>query len=125
MIDRKFDDRDGIIKVTGTGIWTIAEVDRHFDQLRRMIATLRDAGRPVRVLSDVTFAERQSPEIEAQIQLQHDRTYRPGDRIAILTHDIDDRNYIRAIVGHAEVAAFSSVLAAEMWLVEDSLARPA
>jgi hypothetical protein len=125
MIDRRFDERDGIITVTGSGIWTVAEIDRHFEQLRRMIADLRAAGRPIRVLSDVTLAQRQSPEIEAHIRMQHDRTYRAGDRVAMLAVGIDERNYLRSILGDAEIAAFSSVLAAEMWLVEDSLQKPA
>ena len=125
MITREVDERDSIIFVRGSGAWTRAEVDEHFRALRRLIQDMRIADRPVRLLSDVTLAERQSPELEAHIKRQHDQTYKPGDRVALLVRDLDDKQHARAALGLADVAVFNSQLAAEMWLVEDSLKRPA
>ena len=35
MIERRFDEEAGIIRVTATGPWEAAEVDRHYALLRR------------------------------------------------------------------------------------------
>jgi hypothetical protein len=125
MITRSFDERDGIITVKATGRWTRAEVDDHFSELRRLIEPIRAAQRTVLLLSDVTEAERQAPELEQHIRLQQDRTFRAGDRIAILTGSMDDKAHVRSVLGAAEMATFSSRLPAEMWLVETDLKRPA
>ncbi|QDZ08096.1 hypothetical protein FPZ24_11895 [Sphingomonas panacisoli] len=125
MITREVEERDNIIFVRGSGAWTRAEVDEHFRELRRVIQDMRNAARPIRILSDVTLAERQLPELEAHIKRQHSQTYKSGDRVALLVRDLDDKQHARAALGLADVAAFNSQLAAEMWLVEDSLKRPA
>jgi hypothetical protein len=125
MIKRTVDERDGIIFVTGTGIWTRTDVDDHYAALRQLIDHMRRDGRLVRVLSDITKAVRQSSEIEIHIREHIDRTYRPGDRVAILVADADDKMYVRGLLGHADVAAFSSQITAEIWLMEPALKRPA
>jgi hypothetical protein len=83
MIERNLDDRDGIIVVKASGVWTRLEVDQHYAELRVIIDRYRANGQPVRVLSDITKAERQSPAIETHIKAQMGATYRQGDRIAL------------------------------------------
>lgn len=125
MITRAIDEGDSIIFVRGSGVWSRAEVDEHFGELRRLIQDMRTAAKTFRILSDITYAERQSPELEAHIKSQHDQTYESGDRVALLVRNLDDKQHVRAALGMADVAVFNSQLAAEMWLVEDSLKRPA
>jgi hypothetical protein len=121
MIAREWDTDTGIIFVTGSGIWTRADVDGHYGELRRIIAEVRAARRPVRVLSDLTRAERQSHAVEAHILGEIDRTYRAGDRVAFLTANADDKNYVKMVLGRADAAVFSSRMAAEMWLLLDEI----
>jgi hypothetical protein len=121
MIKRMFDDDTGIIYVTGKGAWTRAAVDHHYDELRTMIEALRAEGRPIRVLSDVTGAQRQDRMLEEHIKDQIARTFQSGDRFAIQTYDAADKAYVRMIVGRGDVAVFASRLPAEMWLLLDEL----
>lgn len=124
MIACELDDPDGIIFVHATGVWTIADVDRHYNHLTLILDDRRRKGLPIRILSDVTEAERQTPDIEARILWHMDRTYRPTDRVAILVANVADKLYVRARLGKAIVAAFSSQLPAEMWLMSDDLQPP-
>ncbi len=124
MIACQLDDPDGIIFVHATGVWTIADVDRHYSHLTLILDDRRRNGLPIRILSDVTAAERQTPDIEARILWHMDRTYLPTDRVAILVGSVADKLYVRARLGKAIVAAFSSQLPAEMWLMSDDLQPP-
>lgn len=124
MIACQLDDPDGIIFVHATGVWTISDVDRHYSHLTLILDDRRRNGLPIRILSDVTAAERQTPDIEARILWHMDRTYLPTDRVAILVGSVADKLYVRARLGKAIVAAFSSQLPAEMWLMSDDLQPP-
>ncbi|WP_311267150.1 hypothetical protein [Sphingobium sp. WCS2017Hpa-17] len=124
MIACELDDPDGIIFVHATGLWSIADVDRHYTHLGLIIADRRRNGLPIRILSDVTEAQRQARETEARILEHMERTYLPTDRVAILVADVADKMYVRARLGKAIVGVFSSQLPAEMWLMTDDLQPP-
>ncbi|WP_420144208.1 hypothetical protein [Sphingobium sp.] len=124
MIACELDDPDGIIFVHATGRWSIDDVDRHYTHLTLVMEDRRRNGLPIRVLSDVTQAERQSAEVEARIVAHVSGAHRPTDRIAILVADIADKIYLRSRLGDAIIGVFSSQLPAEMWLMSDGLAPP-
>lgn len=124
MITRTIEEPDGIILVDSSGAWTAAEVDAHFFALGTMIEEFRAAGRSIKVLSDITRAERQTPPIERLIRAYQQKLYRPGDRVALLVRP-NDKPHVIGLLGHAEVATFNSRLAAEMWLVTLDLRKPA
>lgn len=124
MIACNLDDPDGIVFVHATGVWSLAEVDRHYGQLRLILDDRRRAGFPIRILSDVTQAERQAPDIEARILWHMEQTYSPTDRVAILVAGLADKLYVRARLGQAIVAVFSTQLPAEMWLMSNDLQPP-
>lgn len=124
MIACELDDPDGIIFVHATGRWSIDDVDRHYAHLKLVLADRRRNGLPVRVLSDVTEAERQPAEVEARILSHMAEAYEATDRIAILVADIADKMYLRARLGNAIVGVFSSQLPAEMWLMSDDIQPP-
>lgn len=124
MIERHIEDRDGIIFVKASGVWTRGEVDAHYDALRRIIDAYREALRPIRILSDITAAERQSPDIESHIRDQMDQTYRPGDRVALLVASAADQQHVRGLLGAAAMGTFVSPMAAEIWLMSEELAPP-
>ncbi|PXA87566.1 hypothetical protein DMC47_31695 [Nostoc sp. 3335mG] len=121
MIEREWDDDTGIIYVSGTGEWSEADIDAHYEALRGMIARLRDEGRPIRVLSDVAQAPRQGYSREEHILGQMRRTFRTGDRMALVTADAATKDYVRSIVGGLDIGVFASKLPAEMWLLLDEL----
>jgi hypothetical protein len=121
MVEREWDEDTGILYVTGTGTWSDAEIDAHYEALRAMIADLRREGRPVRVLSDVSRAQRQGYAREERILAHMRRTFQPGDRFALVTADAADKAYVRSILGGLDVGVFASRLPAEMWLLLDEV----
>jgi hypothetical protein len=121
MIEREWDEETGIIYVSGSGEWSEADIDAHYEALRGMIARLSGEDRPVRVLSDIARAPRQGYSREVHILGQMRRTFRPGDRMALVTAGAEDKAYVRSIVAGLNVAVFASKLPAEMWLLLDEL----
>lgn len=121
MIERTFDPEVGIIYVTGSGTWDKAAVDRHYAVLRGMILALRAQGLPIRVLSDVSTAQRQDPELERHILSHIERTFEGGDRFAVLAADMADKAHIRGLFGAADFGVFASRIPAEQWLLLDEL----
>lgn len=124
MISRDYNDEDGIILVTATGAWSERDVDEHYGELRRAIATRREAKLPILILSDVTQAERQIAAVERRILWQIEQTFQPGDRVAMLVADAEDKAHVRGLLGAADMAAFSSKIAAQMWLLYEGLEAP-
>jgi hypothetical protein len=124
MIACELDDPDGIIFVHATGVWSIADVERHYMHLGLILSDRRRNGLPIRILSDVTEAQRQAREVEARILDLMEQTYLPTDRVAILVGSVADKMYVRARLGKAIVGVFSTQLPAEMWLMSDDLQPP-
>lgn len=124
MIERDLSDPDGIITVRSSGDWTPAEIDAHFKALREIISKKRRNGEPIRVLSDLSTAPAQNMGINDYILAECHRTYLPGDRVAILTPGQSTKQWLREQLRGSEVAAFSSRLPAEMWLMADDLPPP-
>lgn len=124
MIVRRFDEGSGILHVSGTGEWTVSDIEAHYADLRRTMANLRAAGRPVRILSDIRYAERQSREVEMTIRREMERSYGPGDRVVLLTGSDSDKMHVRGALGFFEVKAFSSPIAAEIWLFANETDEP-
>jgi hypothetical protein len=115
-------DKDFIV-VTAAANWTRPELDDHFTQLQRAIQRFRAAGKPVRVLSDLTEAVPPSADIAKRIRRGNESTFREGDRVAVLTGNHTDKMLLRSMAGPM-FAVFSSRIAAEIWLVNDELPNP-
>ena len=124
MIRLSVDEQSGIILVVSIGEASRAEIDRHYDRLRDVIAGQRKAGRPVRVLSDQRQATRLRHELNLHLKKQIDRTAQDGDRWALLMRDPEDQEYARTILGIARYAVFTSEIAAQIWLTEECLRPP-
>lgn len=124
MITRNLDAQSGIIFVKSVGLATRDDINGHYDQLRLMIAQLREAGRPVRVLSDQRRAVRLPHQLNLLIKDQIEQTYRSGDRLALLMNTVADQQYARSVLGTVRYAVFTSPIAAEIWLTEANLKPP-
>ena len=125
MITRKVDEPDGIIIVQSLGSADMEDLDNHYASLRALIAEMREAKRPIRVLSDQRQATRLGHELNLHIKAQIERTYKPGDRVALLMKTEEDQRYAREILGVVDWAVFNSRHAAEIWLVQIDQKPPA
>ena len=117
MIDLTVDHDSGIVRITGAGRWSSAEVDACFGKLLHIMTTLRQQGRPVRILSDVIDAEIQNADIEAHINAQSTGIYQPGDRVALVVKSSFFKAHVREVASSRDVALFCSHAAAETWLL--------
>lgn len=78
------DDRNGLIRVRGVGMWTAEQADAHFIELRRAIEGLRAIRRPVLVLVDLSAANVQTGEVAEAISDGTARIYRDADFVALV-----------------------------------------
>lgn len=124
MITLAAEPDDGIIQVVSVGEASRAEINAHYEALRKLIAEFRAAGRPVRVLSDQTRAVRLSDELSYHLKSQIERTYGANDRLALVMGSEPDRAYAKGVLGVATYAVFESRMAAEMWLMEPAMKPP-
>ncbi|HEY0269786.1 MAG TPA: hypothetical protein VGC10_02220, partial [Sphingomonas sp.] len=77
-------DLSGFIRIIGSGFWTPAEIDRHFDELGELIERMRRVRTDVRVLVDLRESGAQSPETIVRISARVGAAYRDGDRVAMV-----------------------------------------
>ncbi|HEX7782656.1 MAG TPA: hypothetical protein VF509_07595 [Sphingobium sp.] len=121
MIEVSIDERTGIIRTVGTGRWTAEEVDAHFMKLGDIISDVRRRGQVVRILSDVSGAEVQSPAIEARINALSGKLRQPGDRSALVVKSSLLKVHVREVADCQDLALFCSAAAAETWLLAHDL----
>jgi hypothetical protein len=125
MITRDLDTQSGVILVRSIGAATEEEIVDHYCRMHALVAELREAGRPVRVLSDQRQAVRLPHHLNLLIKDQIEQTYQAGDRVALLMNTVEDQQYARGVLGTTHYAVFTSLVAAEIWLTEPDLRPPA
>ncbi|MDO6416425.1 hypothetical protein Q4F19_18725 [Sphingomonas sp. BIUV-7] len=116
MLDVDIDDL-GILRATGIGHWSIAEVEAYYAKLGTLVAAQRAARRPIRVLIDAVAAELQLPPVQARINAHAERLYEPGDRVAIVVRNNLFKARGRDVAPADRVVFFCSHSAAETWLL--------
>ena len=116
MIQRRVDEETGVIHVTVLGEWTAASIDEHFSSLRQTLDARRKLGQPIRVLIDVRAMSHPSPELQAHLRTEIERTYSSEDRVVLVTPDAEMKESVRRFLVRGGVWSFCSELAAEQWL---------
>lgn len=106
----------GLIRVEGCGRWSIEECDRHFGELKRELAVLRKAARPVRVLVDLRRAAEQAAATALRIGYWTSRIYQPEDRAAVLVSSCLVKQQLQQNAGIHRSQIFTSDAAARLWL---------
>lgn len=111
-----FDDAQGIIRVVGTGHWTVTLVRSHFDELARLIEDMRRKTGRALVLVDLCRAAVQDDPVAAEVAAGIDRVYAPQDRVAVIVPSplVKAQMLRTGRVRKAEV--FLSGHAAQAWL---------
>lgn len=122
-----FDVKDRMIRVTGTGTWSMALLDRHIDQLKRLVARSRAGREGLRVLVDLSEAAVQPPAVAARIAQMTDEIYGPEDRVAVLVASSQSKIRMRHLVRTARSKTFLAHAVAEQWLKarDDAIPAPA
>lgn len=109
-------DDQGIVKLHGSGVWSLDYLNQHFRELDAVIAQARRRNPNVLVLVDLRDAPVQSPEVAECINANTRRVYRNHDRIAIVVQSSLVKLQMKRVVDCAHVQIFISVAAAYTWL---------
>lgn len=112
----KVDPRSNLIQIWGSGLWSRAEVDAHFDELDGEIRQKRTRFPHIRVLVDIRESGVQTQDTAEGVTLGTRRIYREGDRIAIIVASSLVKMQMRRAVEHRELQIFISPSAAVTWL---------
>ena len=111
------DKASGIIRVVGTGLWTVAYIEEHFIAVGALMDRVRKHGAGVMVLVDLSGAPVQTADVARHISIGTDRIFRSPDRLALLVQSPLAKLQLKRVVTRANTAIFVSRHAAEAWLV--------
>jgi ribosome-associated translation inhibitor RaiA len=106
----------GIIRVTGQGYWSLAQVQQHFSELATTIATVRSKHGKVLALIDLTASAVQSPEVAERINRETGALYSAIDRVAIVVESPLLKMQMRRSAQVLNSSIFLSRAEAEAWL---------
>ncbi|MDO6416471.1 hypothetical protein Q4F19_18960 [Sphingomonas sp. BIUV-7] len=115
-IEYRNDGAAGIVRIKGSGLWSVAMIEEHFGELKAMLSALREQGKAVRVLVDMSGAAVQPPEVAAVIRTATQDIYEPGDRIAMIVGSTLAKMQMRRLVDNDVMKLFVSAQASENWL---------
>ncbi|WP_445193891.1 hypothetical protein ACT009_08450 [Sphingomonas sp. Tas61C01] len=107
----------GVIIINVEGFFDLPTLRAHFVDNAAVVERWRAAGRPIRVLIDAVNLKPHTPEGQACVQEATGRTYRPGDKVAILVCSSLVKMQMRRALSHGEILDFFiSRNAALTWL---------
>jgi len=111
-----FDAAQGIIRVVGTGHWTVPLVRSHFRELGRLVESMRRDTGQVLVLVDLSRAAVQDDDVAAEVHAGVQRVYAPQDRVALIVRSSLVKAQMRRVARIETSQVFLSGHAAQTWL---------
>jgi hypothetical protein len=105
----------GLIRVEGSGFWSPAVMDAHFDELSGILVRYRAAGTAVKMVVDLRASGVQSQETMVRMQAGVSSITQPGDRMAIVVNSSLAKMQMRRVIGDEQHAFFVSPEAALKW----------
>lgn len=115
---------DGIIRVTGSGMWTPEEVAAHFSELDGVVKAARARHGMARVLVDLRDAPVQTQETAAALGIWTSSVYQPIDRVATICSATLVTMQIRHRVQIFQIGMFREPGPAIEWLFAAADAAP-
>jgi hypothetical protein len=108
--------RTDVIRVVGTGFWTVQDVDNHFQKLGEIVRSVRRSKKQVRVMVDLRGSAVQAPIVIDRIGPMTSATYMENDRVAIVVGSSLAKSQMRRIIRRTHHEFFMSPDAALTWL---------
>lgn len=116
---------DPFIQVTGTGLWSPADIERHFRELDRVLRTMRTRQGFARVLVDMSGAKVQTAEAAAALDRWTGLAYRERDEVAVICTSTLLAMQTRRTTKIYYRAVFTEKSSAIVWLLSDKAAGKA
>lgn len=110
------------IQVTGTGLWSPAEIERHFRALDKVLRPLRVRHGFARILIDMSEAKVQTVDAAAALDRWTGLTYRERDEVAVICTSTLLAMQTRRTAKIYHRAVFTERTAAIAWLLSDKTA---
>ena len=110
-----YDRASRVVRIRGQGFWSQELLDRHFAELRNVIAEARRHSSSLRVIVDLTKAGVQTAEISQSIEAFRNEAYGPEDRVAIVVSSSLVKLQLRRSLTRELTKFFISLNAAETW----------
>ncbi|WBO21487.1 hypothetical protein [Sphingomonas abietis] len=115
-MDVHYDDERRIIRIDCHGVWTPAQVDACFDELKTLIGEMRTRLNRVRVFVDRRLAVPQPMPTVERLKQHVMQEYRPNDRIAVVVDSSLAKMQLRDQLDPQTHKLFLSGHAAATWL---------
>jgi hypothetical protein len=119
------DERIGVLRVTGSGMWSPELTERHFRNLDTALIAMRQRHGLGRTLVDLREASVQTAETAQMMKDWTNRIYRPVDRAAVVCGTALLGMQIRRAAQVHQLATFLDPTPALAWLLSDAPARVA
>jgi hypothetical protein len=116
------------VHVTGTGLWSPPEIERHFRALDKVLRPIRARRGLARILIDMSEAKVQTAESAAALDRWTGLTYRERDEVAVICTSTLLAMQTRRTAKIYHRAVFTEKEGAIAWLLSDKSAaasRPA
>jgi hypothetical protein len=117
-------ERLGLIKVHGSGFWSVSQVKAHFARYMASLAELHRRGLKLSIIVDLREAAPQSREVSDVLHNIGLDIYRPDDRIAMVVVSSLVKMQMRRVLVADNHEFFLSVEAAERWALAYKQAPP-
>lgn len=113
---------DPFIQVTGTGLWSPTEIERHFRALDKVLRPIRTRHGFARLLIDMSEAKVQTADAAAALDRWTGLTYRERDEVAVICTSTLLAMQTRRTAKIYHRAVFTEKTAAIAWLLSDKTA---
>jgi hypothetical protein len=107
------------VQVTGTGLWSPAEIERHFRDLDKVLRSIRARHGSARLLIDMSEAKVQTAESAAALDRWTGLTYRERDIVAVICTSTLLAMQTRRTAKIYHRAVFTERSSAVAWLLSD------
>lgn len=115
-LETHFDDKRRMIRIDCHGVWTPAQVDACFEELKTLVEEMRTRLNRVRVFVDRRQAVPQPDATVERLKIHTKRGYQPEDRIAVVVDSSLAKMQLRDQLDPQTHKLFLSENAASTWL---------
>ncbi len=115
LLSAQVDFDSGVIRVEGTGLWSLKQVKDHFTHIDACIRDIHGARKTVAAIIDLRQAAPQPQDVYDMMKLWVRRIYSPADRVALVVPNSLVKMQMRRLIDVKQHEFFLSMNAAETW----------
>lgn len=106
----------GFARTRCSGLWSYRQAEAHLKDWLRFVTAVRQAGKPLHVLADLSQSSVQKPEVAEMLHGSLGNLYQDGDHVAVVVPSSLSKMQMRRVLDDRFHGYFLSHSAAETWL---------